>query len=723
MTGARLARGFPFREAGTVLLLTDDPPPASAAALRIAGAFADSGMCALVVPWSAVRVESGRLQLAAGEQLDRTGLRPVPLWTQARPSVVLPLADTDLEGMATTVRRIADACPDAVLCWAPELAGRSSAVRTEVDRPVAGSPGGGVGLDPTPDGAGRPAGGGVGLQTRPVEQRLRWFGLVTSLRPTHVLLSGNTCRPDTADPDAELLDGPALDEIADAVRSRITALVADARLRSSAWRHRLVPWCTVDLTLAPSGDVRMLDVRVHCAPVDAPVTGPMAAPLVRALRARTVRDVAVRLPDPDITVPDHHVGDGTDPDAVPSIVRLLPEIGPGPCVVDTVAWPAASFDFLDPDLLLPADPLTTLGRVIGTGPGPVAPRVVEPGVGRTCLLSGAAVRNRPEFRDSSVLGIGLTPYSDRGYAMTGPHVDGLTSLLRARLRHRTADRLAAAGCRTARTTAVITLPGLGTTMPDHTLEPAALVVRAFRCVLRVKQLDPLATPFLSPQHRPLLWEFLSDARWEPSGDPGPLTFAHPRLGGTVRSQRLISEAAGDPDVGPEAARRREVVGLYAPVLVRLATRRLTTDLGRDPDLAPVRPREYVTWFAGEIGRQLAVMRRERFLHEYHQPDIGRQDQNLTYSLCESNVSLLAEFVDFDTGLFCEDTDELTLDALRLRRSDLAELRTGYARWHERDKAEARSVVRTLGNIVGRGDRALAAAAMRAFDTAYERTGP
>src|SRR5437870_12579013 len=108
-------------------------------------------------------------------------------------------------------------------------------------------------------------------------------------------------------------------------------------------------------------------------------------------------------------------------------------------------------------------------------------------------------------------GVARTPYSKEGHQLKAAHIGRFMPLERARHRHRLARALGRVGCRVPETAAIIRLPGLETTMRDESKMPAALMVRGFRSVLRVKQLDPIANLLLSDRHRPAVEGLLRQA--------------------------------------------------------------------------------------------------------------------------------------------------------------------------------------------------------------------
>src|SRR6266404_3270816 len=171
--------------------------------------------------------------------------------------------------------------------------------------------------------------------------------------------------------------------------------------------------------------------------------------------------------------------------------------------IDQSAWmPDAEPVFVHPDLRAApnggangVDPLhIRLARVVTRNESTEADgmRFVEPGVGRTFLVDGIAIADEPQRHDFSCSGVGLTCYARGGFADVGRDLDGMVSLKRALHRKRTARRLEAIGCRAPTVVAIYQLPARMVRMLDGTVSPAVVMVRAFRSIARVKQLDPIA---------------------------------------------------------------------------------------------------------------------------------------------------------------------------------------------------------------------------------------
>jgi hypothetical protein len=269
--------------------------------------------------------------------------------------------------------------------------------------------------------------------------------------------------------------------------------------------------------------------------------------------------------------------------------------------------------------------------------------------------------------------------------------------------------------------------------------PGCIVVRGFRCVLRVKQLDPIGTFLHSHQHAPAAHEFMLHPAWssvaglppwtDRPDDPAVALLVQQLLLGmetyAVRCSlgELVAAALAPPPsvaMAGALARRLAVIRLYAPRLLELARSRLAVELGRDPATERPSSREYAMWFAVSLGRQLATFRRLRFLHDYHQEGMVRWSAAQIHTLGENNLSLLAEFPDLDTGIFLDGPDPEQLDSLFLTRADYDVLDAGFAAFHQRDVAQAREVVQTLAFIALDGDPGGIMEAQGRFATTYDR---
>jgi hypothetical protein len=354
-------------------------------------------------------------------------------------------------------------------------------------------------------------------------------------------------------------------------------------------------------------------------------------------------------------------------------------------------------------------------------------REVETGVGRACLVSGLRSEHS-DLVDFTVLGIGVTPYSEGGFVEVGRAIDGKATVRRGWHRKKCAERLEDAGCRAGRVVAMYEVPGNGVKMLDGTISPEALIVRAFRSTYRVKNLDPLICSLHSTQHTPLVHAYVADRA----------VALHRRRGGQYLNELELAQALGRWDASQESLRllvngaapavhdtsaaavvrqvRLDVIAEQTPRLMSLIYQRLAGDLKiseQDVDAA-----FYLRWFARSCGTQLARWRDMRFLYDYHHPGISRWTLGHIYTLGENNVSLLAEFVDLDTGTFVDDPDEELLSILQLPPEDLPVLRERFDFFHQREVTAAKTVIETLTALLFHSYGHLDVNPLAEFDGAY-----
>jgi hypothetical protein len=431
------------------------------------------------------------------------------------------------------------------------------------------------------------------------------------------------------------------------------------------------------------------------------------------------------------------------------LAALLPSLDAGHCYVETSACDDAKLVFLDSRLVGPAfahgDANATemlvryIGRSVNEEDGVardlLGRRYVEPGTGRGYLVDFLRLNGYPEFYDFSVIGGGLTPYSRGGYINVGRPIDGKVSLGRALHRKQCADRLAKVGCRVAPVVAIIELKDNHILLYDGGHLPVALVVRAFRSVLRVRQLDPVACLYHSEQARPNLAAFLMDARWnlrdqkalprtQAQGDMGPSRKSH-RIGPSGKLLRVGPLSRLWDPFPPDTRVRRmrlRATRIYAPLLLDAVKARVAVEIGRDPFHEPLSNFEYAQWFASTMGRQLALFRRERFLHDYHQEGISYPHQlpRWLYTLGENNVTLMAEFPDLDTGIFVDSPGAESIEELRLTRRDRNLLSSNFASFHARDFRATRSVVSGLVMVACHGRAKAINKALGGFEEEYHK---
>jgi len=442
-------------------------------------------------------------------------------------------------------------------------------------------------------------------------------------------------------------------------------------------------------------------------------------------------------------------GDASLAAAPHPLSTLLPSLDSGHCYVDTQPRKDAVPVFVDSRLAGPkfagdaadakAAVLKYLARTIEDGdsaaPDGFGRRYVEPGVGRAYLVDFMRLDGRPEILDFSVIGGGITPYARGGYIDVGRPIDGKVTIGRALHRKRCADRLLAAGCRTAPIVAIFELVEDHLVLPNGERPSAALIVRGFRSVLRVKQLDPVACFHHSFHTRPKLVSFLTDSRWDPhEGDLKQrsnlreeqlFAGASDRYGVSYVLPRITSFSQGmhdafEPDF--RALRQRfRGTRMYAPLLIDVIKMCVAVEMGRHPVHEPITNLEYAQWFATTMGRQLALFYKARFLHDYHQEGLSNQLPPWLYTLGENNITLMAEFPDLDTGIFVDGPDEGSAEEVRLTRRDIVKLSNNFDSFHRVDLLRARSVVCTLVTIACHGQSSAIEPALRCFDSEYETT--
>ena len=334
---------------------------------------------------------------------------------------------------------------------------------------------------------------------------------------------------------------------------------------------------------------------------------------------------------------------------IDTCTSLFPILFDTPAFVDTTSVPG-TFVYLHEDLQsanvsLGGDRVRCLTDILcrrrvscdaGNVSGDTVRRPVEPGVGRAISTTEVCVPSIPALRDYTVLGAGLTPFSEGGYVEIGRTIDGKASLVRAWHRKNCAERLEAHRCRTGRVLAIIRLSDETIDMPDGSLSPAALVVRGFRCSWRVKQLDPLICLLHSIQHTPLIYDYLLSSIREMRNTQTSLEYDEHlarQLEAQLASQESLRDLLREPLHSHSSVRRVRLMLIeeYGALLVKLAKRRLATELGlpENDDSA------YLNWFSESLGFQLRQWRHLRFLHDYHHPGVSRWSPGHLYTLGEN----------------------------------------------------------------------------------------
>ncbi len=417
---------------------------------------------------------------------------------------------------------------------------------------------------------------------------------------------------------------------------------------------------------------------------------------------------------------------------------MYPSVARDTEAVDTLYWPGGYFEYLHPGLRGPnvsacqsraeslllflARTTSQVAKAHGMKDGihGFGKRFVEPGIGRSVLVPLLRIEGRRELVDFSVLGVGLTPYSEQEFVMVGPEVDGLVSLVKARHRKMLAEKLASIGCRVPVTCAVIPLPGLLKTWPDGRQTTAALLVRASKMNLRIQQLDPFHGFFHTTKLQSSMRECfrrLNSATSSPlvddvDGDALAECCKHIDIRAIVYKERYGGVTTPKPVRTGRGLRFKEVAS-FAPFALEVAKQRLASELCSDQVFTN---REYAVWFGTSMGEQLAKMRDARFLFDYRP---GRSPK-IANALHESQISLLAEFHDLDTGIF---VDSRETEGVLLTQMQIDELKTNFEAHHVAEYKEAFAIVRTLALVACSEDHDAVAAALSAFQSRYEgKTG-
>jgi hypothetical protein len=403
------------------------------------------------------------------------------------------------------------------------------------------------------------------------------------------------------------------------------------------------------------------------------------------------------------------------------VAAVLPDALPEQGMVDTVRWRAAGLAYLDPDLRGPTLPwreaagdglLDYLARVFAThGEAPAGMagrRYVEPGVGRSYLIDFLGFAGSAEFCDFSASGAGPSPYCRAGYLLPNAITDGNMAAVRAWHRHHMAVRLDAAGIRVPRTAAIIDLPGRQHRMPDGVQVPAAMLIRGFRTVVRVKQLDPLADLMMSlPWWRLVQQEVSRDEVTAPAAAKVSCTCYTPSI--------MLGSWPGRQCDATSACLQQRLRRLRAgsrPVL-DLARVRLSVGDGRDPVTELMSAEEFAVRFADLLGAQLSGLRRLRVLHDYRvlrepSPDSGVPAN----SLCDTNVTLAAELADLDTAIAVD--EPACEESLLITRAERQNLAAHFDDLHAVEARLASGICRTVALIAATQPPKAEAAFWRAY---------
>jgi hypothetical protein len=334
--------------------------------------------------------------------------------------------------------------------------------------------------------------------------------------------------------------------------------------------------------------------------------------------------------------------------------------------------------------------------------GGIGKRLIEPGVGRTFLVDLLRLRNKVHYKDFSATGIGLTPYSMNGFVAVGRIPDGKVALIRAEHRKNIADKLNAIGCRASKVVAIIEMDTEQVQMLDGTFSARAIMIRAFRNVLRVKQIDPIAGFYHSLQHSALVSSIIIEdmACFLGYNTCAPDYRQVDKLSRAGADLESFSAAADDffkivkPGFSYSVTRaqhyRQQIIKKYCASIFDLARERVAAETG-----GPLTVKEYLEWFAGCFGKQMRLVKEHGFLHDYHHPGIGRYTRDWIYTLVEHNITLSAEFADLETGVFVHAPEEEIRNNLQLTKEDVLLLRKKFADFHTTDYVKARRIIQSL----------------------------
>jgi hypothetical protein len=393
--------------------------------------------------------------------------------------------------------------------------------------------------------------------------------------------------------------------------------------------------------------------------------------------------------------------------------------------VATQPEPDASLEYLDPEFVLPlvlphSEPAWSyLARTIkrdGLSKSAVDSRFVEPGVGRTYIVDFVHFADASEYLDFSVTGAGPTPYSAQGLLNIGNHEDGYVPLVRARHRHRMSQMLSSVGSRVPRTGALIILRNHHRREPDGRTSSVALLVRGFRNVLRVKQLDPIANLMISRSR----WAGIqAQLRAEAEGilkrmpSPGLCRCLTPSIVlGSYRAPSCSSRRTCN-------VLRRYHIRSAAPALIFDARERLAFEIFGEPIAAALPPRQYVQWFSQMLGAQLGFFRALRMLHDYRVTGPTQAGERFN-SLSDTNVTLAAELPDLDTLMKVDDCPEYNHEVFGVTRDQERDATNRFLHHHGREVELAFGVARTLANAARQLDGDSARFLRTAFNEGYRK---
>jgi len=396
------------------------------------------------------------------------------------------------------------------------------------------------------------------------------------------------------------------------------------------------------------------------------------------------------------------------------IIAINPFIDAHDSYVATTAFP-------DPDVMLMRaglhcrdagdDLVGYLARTTSAERSAGGARFVEAGVGRTYLLSGTAVTSRPDLVDFAVTGVGKTQYCTEGFPDVGSPLDGYCALEKILHRQRIGETLERNACRVPLIAAIVALPGLHKSTIDGRNAPAALMVRGSRMVMRLQQLDPVHgfthADDLYPSVLGTMYAELD--RDDPDLDGiAHLAARHWHVRPLTRTHHY---QLATTDRQATAVRIRcEIMYRYAETAIAVARRRLESELGRPAGTLSVA--DYASWFADEMGRQLAAFRRIGLLFDYRVV----RDEAYAATLNEGQVSLLAEFHDLETAVLVHEDKG---PGVYLNDDEFGALRDRFEFFHERDVYQAAEIVKSVVMIALPDDLDAVPECLRRFCSAYD----
>jgi hypothetical protein len=285
--------------------------------------------------------------------------------------------------------------------------------------------------------------------------------------------------------------------------------------------------------------------------------------------------------------------------------------------------------------------------------------------------------------------------------------------------------------------AIVVLPDQWVDMLDGSQSPAVIMLRGFRCLLRVKQLDPVAAFYHCSEDSSLAATILLDLalpRLQATTGEGTAarSFAVSQLAEGLESYQagaedfanVVGTTGRSPrHAGERLARltRQQLIAEYSPVLFDMIIERLRND-GGFSDGPVLDVASYVQGFAASMGTQLGRMYQGRFLHDYHHPGVGRYRAGWPYTLLENNVTLAAEFADLETGIFVDALED-AVDSLQITEAEVRILQENFDACHQRDVGLARRISMSLAaaaSLAGYLENSVQELVQEIFDDFYSQ---